>query len=184
MARPRKQLPAVYENSIRRMALEGYTAREIYATLNGNISLRTIQRRIVELVPPPGPAWTLAAPDWGKAELVLPVLAEVIERSEGRVREISRDLAKWIVRVRRAAPTIPLWDAYELAVAYQRSAQGAKGALPLAALDAYLAFRPWEPQGAERWRLALAGGSVPLFPPGFFDRLWKKAGEGEEEGVK
>jgi len=176
MPRPRKQFPLVIENKIRELVLLGSSAREIHREIGGNrvASLRTIQRRVAEIAPPPGDAWTLAGPDWGKADLLLPVLAEVIERSGGRVRTIPRDLAKWIVRVRRAAPTLPPWEAYELGVEYQRAAQGVKGALPLAFLDAYLAFQPWTPEGAERWQRALESGSVTPFPPGFFTRLWAK----------
>jgi len=130
VARPRKQLPAVYENTICDLALMGCSAREIYRKLDKQVSLRTIHRRVAEIAPHPGDAWTLAGPDWDKAELIPSMLTEVIERSGGRVRTISRDLAKWTVRVWRAALTLPLWEVYELAVEYRRAAEGAKGALP------------------------------------------------------
>lgn len=112
---------------------------------------------------------------------MLPVLAEVIARSEGRVATISRDLARWIARVRRAAPDLPLWEAYEIANEYRRASAGAADALPLAALDAYLAFKPWQAEGADRWRWALESGAVSLFRPGVFTRLWRAGAPPAEE---
>jgi hypothetical protein len=192
---PRKTHPRIHRE-IERLAQLGYRPAEIEryliglkasGALFGDVPSRKTIGRIAKAARPPAPttpgdAWSLKDASADEAALVLPVLAEVIERSQGHIRTLPRDLATWIVRVRRAAPTLPPWDAYELGVEYRRAELGMKGALPMSALDAYLAFRPWEPEGAARWRRALESGSAPVFPPGVFTRLWAEKQKAQEEG--
>jgi hypothetical protein len=194
---PRRIHPSI-KGEIERRAKLGDSAAEIERHLarlraSGDLPgpvphLKTIQRIARAARPPapatPGDAWNPKGAGEGEAMLVLPVLAEVIERSRGHIRTFSRDLAEWIVAVRRAAPTLPPWEAYELSVEYLRAERGERGALPMSALDAYLAFHPWDSEeGAERWQRALERGFVPLFPPDFFSGIqeWKQDTEQEEQ---
>lgn len=126
--------------------LTGWTPPEIREALrgipqfNGRVpTLRTVQRIAKEFVPSDesGP-WTFNEADPDDAALVLPVLAEVIERTKGHRTEMTRAVAEKVARIRRVAPDLHLWVAYSLAVAYL-----AKEGTKTDDLDAFLAFAPW-----------------------------------------
>lgn len=161
MPRPRKQLPIDIERRIRDLTDEGFSPSQIWRAIGEDkVDLKTVQRRAKEYaVPDASGPWGLAdTDDPDAAALVLEVLPELVWRTQGRVRHITRDRAKWIVRIRRAAPSISPWAAYQLAMEYQRRANSNEGTVDL---DLYLAFGPWENQEREQlWRRAVGAGYV------------------------
>ncbi len=116
-------------------------------------------------LPEPTDTWALSKASDEEAALVLPVLREVIDRSEGRVASISTAMAQQIVRIRRQIPdeywpitSLTLWDIYELAVEYLLAEE--RGLEPKGA-DAYLAFAPWRGLGEiMRYEDAVRKGSI------------------------
>jgi hypothetical protein len=145
MPRPRA-LNSEQDKRLRELALEELTAAEIRAQLvdEGLITghypvVKTIQRRMAELRPPDrSERWSFANADPEVARLVLPVLAAVLEKTQGRLY-LSQDTADWIVRLKTAAPTLADdWWTYVYARTYQRDGERAIW------LDRFLAFRPWE----------------------------------------
>jgi hypothetical protein len=121
--------------------------------------LRTIQNKVKELSPPdPSGRWSFAKADPAEARLVLPVLAAVLEKTQGRLW-LTEDAADWIVRIKTAAPTLPDdWWTYVYARTYQRDGEKAVW------LDRFLAFRPWESNEAyERYQAVEA--SIATFQP-------------------
>lgn len=151
------------KDSIEILALRGWKAPAVRAFLRKQFGktrtpdLRTIQRWVKKFTPqdPSGP-WQLAEATGEDAALVLPVLAELIEASGGRLNIISNAKAEWIVRLRHVADDLPPWTIYELAHVYmlRRERQDSTDDL-----DAFLAFAPWRtPEGAERY---FATGALP-----------------------
>jgi hypothetical protein len=131
-------------------------------------NVRTIQKRLRLLVPDDGTGpWSMAEATEGEAEAVMPVLAAIAERAEGRVPTLSRGLAHLISCVRAAAPGLDAWMVYEVALAYWRRGDG-----PTEDLDLMLAFRPWRLPTAyrrfEKWvrehRPQWVGGHTTLVP--------------------
>ena len=127
---------------------------------------RTLRDMLKKLRPPePTDTWSLAKASDEEAALVLPVLQEVIERSDGRVTSLSTALAQQIARIRRLIPDafwpatlLTLWDVYELAVEYL-IAEDRK--LKPDGADAYLAFAPWRSlEGVLRYNEAVREGSI------------------------
>ncbi len=116
---------------------------ERLAAANKSISERTIRDRINRLRPPDtsGP-WSMADADPEDAALVLPVLAEAIEWSGGHSRRFSKAVARWIVKVRVAAPDLPVSWALNVAEAYRAAEERSDGE-ELESLDQMLAFAPW-----------------------------------------
>ena len=103
--------------------------------------IRTIQRIVRENTPQdPSAPWQLAEASGGDAALVLPVLAAMIEVSEGRLKALSTAKAEWIVKLRRVADDLPLWAIYELTIKYMLRRERHN---PTDDLDAFLAFAPW-----------------------------------------
>lgn len=111
--------------------------------------VRTIQRAVADLRPRDQRGeWRLADATGEEAALVLPVLAAVFEKTEGRRMHISVGEAEWIVRLMTAAPDLPPWEAYQLTRAYIRASE-TESSTDL--LDRWFAFAPWR-DNAERWR--------------------------------
>lgn len=144
--RPRHRLPGSVEREIRSLVEEkGYTnAAEIERELSSKgrrVDIRTIRARVKEYtVEDPSGRWTLAGSPGALAALILPVLAAVIENSEGHISHLTNAQAAWIVKVRRAAPDLSPWGAFCIA-AYYRIRQHRNE--PTADLDLLLAFAPW-----------------------------------------
>jgi len=65
-------------------------------------NLRTIQRVLGDFAPRDDTTWSLADADAEDAALVLPVLAAMVEESEGRRQSITQREARWILKIRRA----------------------------------------------------------------------------------
>jgi hypothetical protein len=72
---------------------------------------------------------------------------------------ITRDLAGWVIRLRRTAPEMSPAIAYYLANVYLQATEKKKSTAPL---DAVLAFAPWKGEDAvKRLRLAQDKGWLP-----------------------
>lgn len=109
---------------IRTLLIDGYAPRRVFELVGQRHedrapSLRTIYSIAAELRPQSGPGWSLATADPGEAALVLPVLAAVVRRSDGRLGHFTEETAAWIARIRRVAPRLPLYESYRWAVRYQ-----------------------------------------------------------------
>ncbi len=118
-------------------------------------SQRTIRKHLGRMRPrDESYAWNLVDSNDAAARLILPVLASVIENTEGRRRWLSIEEARLVRKIRNAAPSIDPFDAYRVAHQYQlRAANEADSS----DLDILLAFAPWEGSSAdERYRLFLS----------------------------
>ena len=93
-------------------------------------------------------AWTLTRDQTRDPATVIEVLGEVLERTAYRVISITNDDAAFIVMLRRSAPDLPAWQAYELSQFY-RGADDDK----LARLDHILAEAAWRDNGARTQRI-------------------------------
>ena len=88
------------------------------------------------------------------ASLILDVLAEVVERTDGRRRHLTRGEVAWVVRIRRARPDLQPWTAYLLARELMSGKGGEKAKM-------FLAFAPWRSDLARaRYEEAIASGWV------------------------
>jgi len=99
--------------------------------------------------------WHLDDYDDDTARLVMPVLAALAGHTGGLVSSVSRDEARWIARVREAAPDMPPFFAWQAAVCYQ---QRAAEKADTEDLDLLLGFAPWKSGEAmdTLWKWALA----------------------------
>lgn len=75
--------------------------------------------------------WSLRDADPAEAALVLPVIG-ALDRAQGADWRINKATAHWIARVRMAAPSIPLLDAFRIAVRYRAELAAAAAVTPLA----------------------------------------------------
>ena len=147
----RRHFPDEIEQEIQRQMLNGVRrTADISAALRRRFGKspdlpepRTIRRRVAELVAAEGTEiWSVRDADPQDVALVLPVLAHLIESSEGRTT-LTKHRGEWIARIRRAAPDIPEWQALALSSEYLR-AFGPRGDEDLArAADVFLAYAPW-----------------------------------------
>ena len=119
--------------------------------------IKTIQAIARENTPKdPSSPWKLADADGQDAALVLPVLAALIEESEGRLNTISNERAEWIIRLSRVAGDLPPWTIYRMAHAYMLRVER-QDATDI--LDGFLAFAPWRDAAAkERYDKAVKAG--------------------------
>jgi hypothetical protein len=149
----------------------------------GAASLRTVHRVIAELRQSgTGGPWLIEDTDsQEEAKAILAVLAHVQEKTgretEGRYTVWpSRDVARLIAGIWRAAPNLARWPTYMLALLYQsRRAHGAS----TTDLDYWLAFAPWRsPQHRERYDKAADSGWIRRFSG------WRGAEVEREDVVK
>ena len=104
-------------------------------------SARTVQAIVKQYRPPdPSTAWSLADAEEDEGRLVLPVIAELAERTQGARRYITNAEADWIVRVRRAALSLEPWQAFQIAALYRAKQARSES---LVDLDLYLALSVW-----------------------------------------
>jgi hypothetical protein len=140
--------------AIQDLALRGYSTAEIHRRIVEQFptmppSDRTVAKYARQVTPHDRSGeWRLANATGEEAAFVLPVLARVLEKTQGRTRHLSVAEAEWIVRLSSAAPDLPPWVAFWLARAYLHAAEVA-GDTDL--LDRWVAFTPWRNKG-ERWR--------------------------------
>ena len=97
-----------------------------------------IEKGWIALDPEDGP-WSLAESSGASAALVLPVLRWASEHDRPRP---TRALARWIVRIRRIAPTLDLESVYDLAQAARR------GGGDVERVEQYLSYEPWTDDGS------------------------------------
>lgn len=88
----------------------------------------------------PGEVWSLSSDDDQAAPLVLPVLAAVIEQTEGQRTTLTAEEASWILRIQGAAPDLRPWRCFLLARFYIATLAQDHAT---AGLDALVAFAPW-----------------------------------------
>lgn len=106
--------------------------------------------------------WSLSkAADGEEARLVLEVLDAVIEQTEGRRRTLTEGEAAWVLKLRRAAATLPQWDVYRLSRLYLQRVAAKEGT---GDLDAYIAAEAWLPGKMGRYFALVALGWVPEPP--------------------
>jgi hypothetical protein len=139
------------------MAVEGVTSpTQIYGELDrlghidagGSPSPRTIQRLIARLktVDVSGP-WSFAQEeDPEDARLALEVLAQVYDRTDGRVW-LTKEVAAWVIRLRRAEPEMPASWAYVLAWQYLAAESAQREQDEPMLLDLVVALQPWAIRG-------------------------------------
>ncbi len=163
---PGKTLDAAVVGFIREMC--GWDVRPSYRRMQAEIESRfgrgevpaenTI--RSICLDTPRGEAWSLDMASPLQVRLVLPVIASVIEATEGRRTYVTTDEAKLIARIRLAARGVPLLTAYEIArqMLWARSS-GDNAATSM--LHHFLSFRPWTVEGRTRYDAACTAGWVP-----------------------
>jgi hypothetical protein len=93
--------------------------------------------------------------DW---PLVLDVVAEAIDTTDGRLRWLSAAEAGWVAKIRRAYPDLDMDRAYGLA-RMASAAESGLGFYHLEGVARYLAYRPWR-DGAERYVNAFVAGRI------------------------
>ena len=126
----RERTAGVIEEAVLDLTLRGYAPAQIHRELAPIAkkhllavpSLRTVQRIARRAAPPdPSGPWRLWAGEGiarAHPELVAPVLAGVMEATEGRVEVLTNRSADWIATIRIAAPALPPWPCYVLARRY------------------------------------------------------------------
>ncbi|MDA1061658.1 MAG: hypothetical protein O2895_01915 [Chloroflexi bacterium] len=126
-------------------------------------SLRTVQRIAARARPAdPSEPWSIEDSSPEDARVVLDFLAEVIEGTQGRIREVTREEAVWIVRLRCLAPPLSFAETLLLSALYRERRGAGK---PTDDLDAYLAFAPWRGRGeAASYYRAFLGGVIRPAP--------------------
>ena len=144
--RIKRRIDGDIEAEIRRLAVREWAATQIHRELErrsdfkGRVpSLRTVQR-IADDYAKDTTWWSLADADPDDAALILPVLAELMEQSQGHVSRLYKGLADWIVRIRRAAPDMPVTWSLEVTLTcweYARRDESLAGVVEM------LAFAPW-----------------------------------------
>lgn len=134
-------------------------------------SRRTIESWVATFRTEGGEPWTLTLGTEETAELVLPVLQAIVEHSEGRVRTIGVEAARWVVAVRRAVPDLDPWDAYLVARQYLAAA-----GTSTTELDLLLAYAPWRGASeAARYGRAITRGLV-VPHQGMDIEMWRQQG--------
>jgi len=173
--RGRPHIPDEIQVEIERLAYLEVPSAEIEKRLKQKFgeavapSLRTIQRLVAKLTPTdPSSPWSLADAEGDDAELILPVLASVIEKTEGERQHLTRAEADWIERIRRAAPDLPptvelFWLARDYILRTEREESTAD-------IDAFLAFAPWR-LGEPRQRYLNALGKEWTTPSPLLDTV-------------
>jgi hypothetical protein len=125
---------------------------------------RTILDRIARYAPDPSGPWSLADSDGDGGRLVLEVQRALIEYSMS-TRTPTRAEADWVIRIRRAAPSIPPRRAFHLAQRYielaerpprETKQQQAQREARLSELDQVLALNPWD--SSRRFAAAYSAG--------------------------
>lgn len=152
--RPRDTPPLIVLD-IQNRALKGQTALDIHKALpEGTASLRTIYRIIEDKWPPdPTGAWAPLRSPEPSPSLVLPVLACLVETTNGSRASLTNAEAARIEALREAVPDLPLLQTYILAQAYVASESRKMDSEPL---DMLLAFAPWRSiEHTERYFAAL-----------------------------
>jgi hypothetical protein len=126
-----------------------------------NVTVRLVQSRLREMqgMTPPDEsgAWSLPDADPEEARLVLDVVADVFQSTQGSIWPSKSHVAE-IARLRKAVPDIPPLWAHQVAQAYQLCAAQARDSRYL---DFALGARPWESVERADWFARLLGKPLP-----------------------
>lgn len=158
---------------------------------------RTIGRLVKELAAQASPdesePWSLATAEPDEAAVIMPVLGAILRhRTIGRPW-ITRGLAKWIVKVAAAAPTLPHYEQYIVAREYRAAELSAARSIARPwvtdpkTLDAFLACRPWESaEAAERYERLIEQGIVgqPIYVGRWWRSILEQGGKGDGEAAR
>ena len=162
----RTRFPRKIISRIQVLAMAGAGPKEIEGELfehfPGQVvpSRRTIQTIVTaSKALPRGDWWTVVHAPPDEVALVLPVIAYEMRRRHAAI-EVSADLARWIARLRRGVPDLPVGEVFELALSYWLAETS--GA-PMDDQDRYLALHAWEPANAAE-ALLYGLAKVPLTP--------------------
>ena len=156
--------PRVVE-TIEALAWDGYGPAAILKEVQeefgeGCVSLSLLKAIVKEVPRDPTAPWSLYLAEPEEAALVLPVLQAVITRSAGE-HVLTIGEAGWVARVRRAAPDLPPYAAFELARWYYRRSE--IGHPVSDDMDALLAYAPWRsPEAWKRYQDALEAQWIPV----------------------
>jgi len=144
--RPRRNMDGDIEDEIKAKISLGWSGVQIHRHIEGKWKgrdlpdLRTIQRMVrdISIVDKSG-EWSIADSEPEDARLVLDVFADGC--ANGYLFHISKDLANWVVRVKKIALGAPAQIVFFLAFLYlTRDDTGVE----IKGLDGYLAFTPWK----------------------------------------
>ena len=131
-------------------------------------SLRSVSRIFTEDLGPrdPSGAWRFTDATTEAADVVLEVLMVVIERTSGRVNQLTNDEAKWILKLHRVAPLLSPWMVYATTRAYLVRQAREATTEDLDAFVAAFSATGWsDPLPFERYLLRLVPeGLVPPAP--------------------
>lgn len=116
-------------------------------------SARTLSRRLRLYRRDPSGPWTLGSADPGDVAVVMPVLAAVIELTEGRRTQLTIDEARISVSILRAFPQLKPLEAYMAAREYLSASHPDD----VIGLEAKLAFST----DLDRWFRAVESGWIP-----------------------
>lgn len=119
-----------------------------------------IRNGIIALSAPADP-WSMESGSPDDAVLVLPAIREAIDRSNGFLSGLTTEEARWVVRIRKAAPTIPIASAFMRAQAMARVPARRQGEA-IRDLEIFLAYAPWD-DGAAAYTEAFTAGRIPTF---------------------
>ena len=139
------------EQWIKSKAHEGWTAAEINRMMHKDVqfldkedlpSKKTVERVVksVRIEDSSGP-WGVMDSDAEDARLILDVLADVIIQTEGRKTRFTKEEASWVLKLRKVASDARPYNVWLLAREYMVLED--KKIYDTAALDHYLAFKPW-----------------------------------------
>lgn len=148
---------------------EGWSPAQIHRELGKRAefasrlpTLRTVQRYVSDRPYDPSGTWSLEQAQPDELETLLPILAAVIERTEGRLTYLTNTEAQWLTRLGRVAADLGEWMLYRLARMYIRRKDAGEATDDL---DAYLAFAPWRgPESERRYSEIWGAGKIPPAP--------------------
>ena len=130
---------------------------------------RNIQRIVKRLRgADPSAPWSLANCDGLEGELVLGELGKLIFETKGDVTQLTVNEARWLLKVRQAAPEISSAGAFIVAKVFMFNTSQNISVLDL---EQMLAFRPWQSQEActKYWDSVDSGWVTPLQAPALRD---------------
>jgi hypothetical protein len=108
-------------------------------------NIRAVQREVEKVnVEKSTGTWGVEKDNGEDARLILDVLADVIIQTEGRKTSFTKEEACWVLNLRKVAPDARPYNVWLIAREYMvLNNKKNKKITDTAALDHYLAFRPW-----------------------------------------
>ena len=166
--RRRKRIDGDAERAIQRLVILEMGPTQIHHELvklqeHGQLSdvptLRTVQRIVADMTRNRGgDPWDMVEAEPEDVGLLLDTLAAVIDATEGRVKQLTRDDARWVVRLAAARPELTPLDAWKVGRYYQLLRADGQ---PTDHLDHWLAYAEWRgPEHDRRYFRAFLKGWV------------------------